>query len=258
MKKFLKVLEWTGTGILAVIVLLTVFMVLAPKFGLQMHSVMSGSMKPTMETGGLVICRSTAIEDLKVGDIVGFRTDGGKEVTHRIIDIQEKDGQLWFQTKGDANADPDLEPVTPTQPKVDRVVYHVPYLGFIAVFLKGKMAFFLLIAIPALVLLFLLGKDLLAGIREVKEERRPKRGKPPYNRGAIVDKVVPQSPADKAGLEPGDVIVSIDGTPLSSMAQFIYELRHRKAGDIVTIGHYRGRKKKWSTTVLERKPQGEA
>lgn len=255
MRKFLKILEWIGTGILALVVLLTAFIVLAPKFGLQMHSVMSGSMEPTMKAGGMVVCKSTPIDQIKVGDIIGFSTDGSKEITHRVMDIWEKDGQLWFQTKGDANDSPDADPVSPNSPAVERVVFHIPYVGFFAVFMRGRLAFLLFICIPALILLFLLTRDLWAGVREVKEGQKPRCRKSPYNKGAIMERIVPNSPADKAGLRPGDVIVAIDDMPLSSMGQLVFQLHHRRVGDTVIIEHYRGRDRKQTKAVLEKKPE---
>jgi regulator of sigma E protease len=43
----------------------------------------------------------------------------------------------------------------------------------------------------------------------------------------IVDEVVPGSPADRAGLEPGDHIVSVDGRPVRNYSGFIGEIAPR-------------------------------
>jgi signal peptidase len=254
MKTLLKVLEWAGTIILGALVISTAFMVLAPKFGLQMHSVMSGSMEPAMKPGGMVVCKSTPVDQVSIGDIIGLASEG-KEITHRVIDISEKDGQLWFQTKGDANDSPDADPVSPNGPTVERVVYHIPYLGFVAVFMKSRLAFLLFICIPALALLFLLCKDFFSGVREVREKAKARSRRRQYSKGALVERVVPQSPADKAGLKPGDIIVAIDDVPVTSMQQLNLELRRRRIGDQVVIEHYRGHEKKRATAVLERKPE---
>jgi serine protease Do len=46
-------------------------------------------------------------------------------------------------------------------------------------------------------------------------------------RGALVERVAPESSAEEAGLEAGDVIVQIDGTPVDDAAQTVEALRAR-------------------------------
>ncbi len=74
------------------------------------------------------------------------------------------------------------------------------------------------------------------------------------DKGALVRRVYAGTPADKAGLKAGDIIVAIDGTPVDSMDQCMLEIRKRKVGDTVTITYYRGDEKKETTAVLEEKP----
>ena len=82
-----------------------------------------------------------------------------------------------------------------------------------------------------------------------------KRYNLPVEKGAIVRRVVSGAPAEKAGLEAGDIIVAINGTPVDSMDQVMLELRKRQVGDTVTIDYYRGNDKKQTTAVLEEKPK---
>ena len=114
------------------------------------------------------------MENVKVGDIIGFKLDTGQRVTHRVVDIQNKDGKLWFQTKGDANEDPDPNYVAATGKKIDRVIFHVPYLGFAATFMKSRWGFFAFIAVPALLLILIFGKGIWEGIQEERRKRRAK------------------------------------------------------------------------------------
>ncbi len=76
----------------------------------------------------------------------------------------------------------------------------------------------------------------------------------PVDKGAIVRRVMAGTPAEKAGLQPGDIIVAIDGTTVDSMDQVMLEIRRRKVGDRVTITYYRGDEKRETTAVLEEKP----
>ena len=76
----------------------------------------------------------------------------------------------------------------------------------------------------------------------------------PIDSGAIVQRVVSGAPADKAGLEAGDIIVAIDGTAVGSMDKVVLEIRRREVGDTVTVEYYRGGEKNQATAVLEEKP----
>jgi S1-C subfamily serine protease len=53
--------------------------------------------------------------------------------------------------------------------------------------------------------------------------------------GALVTSVTPGSAADAAGLESGDVIAAVDGTPIGSTEELVSELRSHAPGDQVTL-----------------------
>jgi serine protease Do len=76
----------------------------------------------------------------------------------------------------------------------------------------------------------------------------------PIDSGAIVNSVVTGAPADKAGLERGDIIVAMDGTAIESMDELVLEIRKHAIGDKVTITYYRNEEKKEATATLEEKP----
>ncbi|MDP9069189.1 MAG: trypsin-like peptidase domain-containing protein [Actinomycetota bacterium] len=56
----------------------------------------------------------------------------------------------------------------------------------------------------------------------------------PTDEGVVVLDVVPNGPADEADIEPGDVIVSLDGIPIATPEDFVSFLRRREPGDEVT------------------------
>jgi putative serine protease PepD len=62
--------------------------------------------------------------------------------------------------------------------------------------------------------------------------------------GAVVLSVIPGSPAAKGGLVQGDVIVSLDGNPITSAEQVTSFTQSHHPGDVVTVGIYRGTDKK--------------
>jgi S1-C subfamily serine protease len=65
--------------------------------------------------------------------------------------------------------------------------------------------------------------------------------------GVIVASVVPDGPADRGGLEEGDVIVELGGRPIAHMPDLVLALRSRSPGDHVDTTVVRG----GGTTTLE-------
>ncbi|MFO0748255.1 MAG: PDZ domain-containing protein [Myxococcota bacterium] len=57
----------------------------------------------------------------------------------------------------------------------------------------------------------------------------------PSDRGVLVDDVVGDSPAEKAGLRPGDVVTMVDGKPVTSREDILDALAGKKAGDVVEV-----------------------
>jgi serine protease Do len=68
--------------------------------------------------------------------------------------------------------------------------------------------------------------------------------------GVLVARVTPDSPAEKAGLKAGDVIVSVDGDSIRDTDDFVDELRD-KEGE-VTIGIVRDKKESSVKATIER------
>jgi signal peptidase len=168
------VAQGLGMAIVVLAILLVGFMFISPRFGWETHQVMSGSMEPALKVGGMIVTKSEKLDNIKVGDIITFQTEGGQKVTHRVIDIVEINGQPNFQTKGDANEEPDPNFVSSKGDEMRKVVFHLPYLGFAAQFMKSKWAFLVLVGIPALILIVMFSRDIWKGILEEKEKRKPK------------------------------------------------------------------------------------
>ena len=68
--------------------------------------------------------------------------------------------------------------------------------------------------------------------------------------GAVVLSVVSGSPADKAGLVQGDVIVDINGTAITSAETLQNAIQNSKVGQKVTITYYVGDNKHTTTATL--------
>ena len=74
--------------------------------------------------------------------------------------------------------------------------------------------------------------------------------------GALVQEVAPDSPAAKAGIRPGDLVVSIDGQAIENYSEAIAAIRSHKPGDEVTIGIVRGGNETTITATLAERPAG--
>ena len=132
--------------------------------------VKSGSMEPYIRTGGMVLIKPS--ESYQVGDIITFGKDTKTQIptTHRIVEINGEGSSRMFTTKGDSNdaADPTPTPLSLVQGKV---LFSVPYLGFVLYFARKTLGFALLVGIPALIIIF---DEIGKIIREIRLIRRKK------------------------------------------------------------------------------------
>jgi len=116
---------------LGVVLAAVIFVMAAAQFGWEFDAVLSGSMEPELGVGGLVVLRPVEAQDVVVGDVISFKLPGiDTPICHRVIDRQETaDGPL-FQTKGDANEEPDITLVSAESVK-GKTVFYLPYVGYL-------------------------------------------------------------------------------------------------------------------------------
>ena len=74
------------------------------------------------------------------------------------------------------------------------------------------------------------GKDLMPGLMGINL-----KGRDIYSGAPTIDRVRYNSPAEKAGLQRGDVITEIDGQPIIRQAQVLHALGNKLSGDVVTV-----------------------
>ena len=72
--------------------------------------------------------------------------------------------------------------------------------------------------------------------------------------GVLVTHVVPSSPADKAGLEVGDVIVSMGGVEVTTAQEAVLTIHSAQVGQEVNITFWRGNSKETTTATLIESP----
>ncbi len=74
------------------------------------------------------------------------------------------------------------------------------------------------------------------------------------SRGGLVTKVAENSPAASAGLQPGDIILSIDDRPGVSATDLLNQIRGKDAGSVITLKIRRGKKNLELTATVSEKP----
>lgn len=97
--------------------------------GFRQYVVATGSMEPEYNIGDVIIIREKPEEEIKIGDIINYTSENGIDtITHRVVDIIEKDGQNYYKTKGDNNNSVDPELVNYSQVK-GILVFKISKLG---------------------------------------------------------------------------------------------------------------------------------
>ena len=98
--------------------------------------VLSGSMRPVMDAGDVVIIAKVPADIIKEGDVIQFRKEEQITVMHRVIEIQETEEAKLFITKGDDNDEPDKDPVIPEN-VVGKHVLTIPKIGWASIVVKS-------------------------------------------------------------------------------------------------------------------------
>lgn len=104
-------------------------------FNIKPVVILTGSMKPLINPGDMVVINTENINSIIVGDIIEFKVDD-KSVVHRVIEIVYRDGNKRYITKGDANKKEDAFIVTNEQ-LVGKLIFNIPYIGYPTYLIKN-------------------------------------------------------------------------------------------------------------------------
>ena len=116
--------------------LLVIIFLVSGLFSYKMIAIGSDSMNPIYYRGDAVIYQKTDAQNIKKGDILVFEYNSSV-ITHRVVNIINNGGTLYFQTKGDNNEKADLELVNEDN-VLGKVRYIVKYVGYPTVWLNEK------------------------------------------------------------------------------------------------------------------------
>jgi signal peptidase len=148
-----RVANVAGMAVLALGVLLAVVLVAPGAVGAEGSFVVrSDSMAPAIDAGDVVVVSPTDGEGLDPGTVITFRRADGTLVTHRIVAVEQRSEGTRYTTKGDANEEPDEQPVAPSQ-VVGTLWVTIPLVGHLVAFANTDLGLLVLVVVPGLLLL---------------------------------------------------------------------------------------------------------
>jgi signal peptidase len=181
--------NWTRDVCDAALVLLVALSLLTialgrvlPLTGRTTLAVAGGSMEPAIHLGSAIVVEPVDAHSLAVGDVVSLRSGPNRAVfSHRIIRVVDRDGTVWIETKGDANAaaDPSL---TPASQVIGRASVTIPGAGYLIALLSSLHG---IVFVVSLGLVLILAASLVESL--VPARRRsagPSRHAEPASRAA--------------------------------------------------------------------------
>lgn len=175
-KSLKKIWNVISSILVALVVLLALLLVGARVVGLQVFTVLSGSMEPTYHTGSLIYVKKVDYTQLQSGDVITFMLDESTIATHRIVEVvpDENDASVVrYRTKGDANAAEDGSLVH-YKNVVGTPVFTIPYLGYVANYIQNPPGMYVAISAGAILILLVFLPDLFSKEEEAKPKKKGK------------------------------------------------------------------------------------
>lgn len=154
--RVLHTVRWLATAITWAVMGAAIGLILSvaapPLAGHKSLTVLTGSMRPAIDPGDVVVSKAIAALDARPGDVVTFKEpDGTRLITHRVRGMRAVGANVEVTTQGDAN-DAAERWTIPADGRIARVAYRVPKLGYgltLARAPAGRIGF---LVIPAVLL----------------------------------------------------------------------------------------------------------
>ena len=156
-----KILNAFTTILVILAVVLALLLAGARLVGLQVFTVLSGSMEPTYHTGSLIYVKKIDPAEIQPGQVITFLLDADTIATHRVTAVvpdEEDPATLRFRTKGDANNAEDGSLVH-YKNVIGTPVFTIPYLGYLANYIQHPPGTYVAISVGAILLLLVFLPD---------------------------------------------------------------------------------------------------
>ena len=164
--------------LVALVVILALLLVGARVVGLQVFTVLSGSMEPTYHTGSLIYVKKVDPYTIKEGQPITFMLDENTVATHRVVGIvpdEEDPTVIRFRTKGDAN-DAEDGGLVHYKNVIGTPVFTIPKLGYLANYVQHPPGMYVAISAGAVLLLLVFIPDIFADDDKKKKAGARKKG----------------------------------------------------------------------------------
>jgi len=99
------------------------------------------SIQDGFERGDLLFIEGVnPLMDVRVGDVIVFYVPTQSiPVVHRVVAINNSDGEVYFTTKGDHNSDPlSFDQHIKAEQILGRVVFVIPKIGYLSLWWRGQ------------------------------------------------------------------------------------------------------------------------
>ena len=172
MNKIKKIWDVFTSILVAIVVIMAILLVGVRVIGLNVYTVLSGSMEPTYHTGSLIYVKKVDYTELKADDVITFMLDEDTIATHRIVEVvpDETDPSvIRFRTKGDANDAVDGSLVH-YKNVIGSPVFSIPKLGYLANYIQKPPGMYVAISAGAILMMLVFIPDLFAK-EEPKEDK---------------------------------------------------------------------------------------
>lgn len=176
MSKLYKIVKTVALIFTILVGLFLIISLFPVKGNYQIKVVLSGSMEPEIKTGSIVVTKP--VKQYNIGDVVIFGKDTPTDIptTHRLVSSRAVDGVMLYTTKGDANNAPDN-----TEIKLSdihgKVMFSVPYAGYILDFIKKPLGLFIVIVIPAIFIIYDEVRKIMREISRLRSKTMASQGK---------------------------------------------------------------------------------
>ena len=171
-----KVWDAVTTVLVALVVVLAVLLVGVRVVGMQVFTVLSGSMEPTYHTGSLIYVKEVDPFQLEADDVITFMLDENTVATHRIVEVvpdEEDPTVVRFRTKGDANDAVDGGLVH-YKNVIGSPVFTIPKLGYVANYIQNPPGTYIAIAGGAFLLMLVFLPDLFDDGNDKPKKKKKK------------------------------------------------------------------------------------
>ncbi len=187
-----KIWNIVSTVFVIVVVVFAILLVGLRFVGVQVYSVISGSMEPEYPVGSLIYVKEVDAYEVEVGDVITFVLSNDMPATHRVIDIDYE--TQHFYTRGDANYSIDEatgekiyteDPAVHFKNLIGKPIFTIPLLGYVAYYIQHPPGMYIALAVGAIILALAFLPDIFSKSDKDKKKESP-----------AVEKIADDKPAE--------------------------------------------------------------